>query len=515
MSAPAFAILAAPFMGPAAASKRGAATTDADFAAVLGEAAPVEAPVKSAAPAAPKKDAEVAPAPAEDAAPEVAPEAARVADTIVLPVPAPVTAPAPTLVADVEVDAEAVTAPPVAEVPTAPIDDLVPANNAAPAPTAEPKLAAAAEAAEPNLGAAVKTTAPADAPVAPPAPLETPASAEAKPAADLTAPAPEQPKAAPTPQVAAAAAAAAAVAAAAAAVVATPVTSPALRPAKSAETIAPIEAASSDETPIVAEAAPLEAPAAPAEGPRTRDVIDRALTGRVDAQGVSKNAVATADAAPQTDSAEPAAPVASSSPQPAAARPAVAEPAVLTLQTADDAVVATPAAATGQPVEARAAEPAVSLALSTVSHASIETTAQIAAQIVKKLEGRSVRFEMALTPEGLGNVDVSLDIDADGKLIAKMAFDNPLAATELRGRVDELRRQLQESGFTVADDALTFAERDASAGQHGGSAFDNRPDPRSARAFGAGARLSAEADIAVPSRWIPLTLTPDRVDMKV
>ena len=123
---------------------------------------------------------------------------------------------------------------------------------------------------------------------------------------------------------------------------------------------------------------------------------------------------------------------------------------------------------------------------------------------------------MALTPEGLGQVDVSLDIDADGKLVARMAFDNPLAATELRGRADELRRQLQDAGFAVADDALSFAERDTSAGQQGGSAFDRRSDPRNARAFGAASRLVADEDrMATPAAWIPLALTPDRVDMKV
>ncbi|MBU1346313.1 MAG: flagellar hook-length control protein FliK [Alphaproteobacteria bacterium] len=169
---------------------------------------------------------------------------------------------------------------------------------------------------------------------------------------------------------------------------------------------------------------------------------------------------------------------------------------------------AAPEVARGDPVQAQ------TLSLSTTSQASINATAQIAAQIVKKLEGRSTRFEIALTPDDLGRVDVSLDIDADGQLAARLAFDNPAAAADLRARVDDLRRQLQEAGFTVADDALSFAERDASAGQ--GGAFDRRPDSRNARAFGAASRLSADADAAAATgRWIPLTLTPDRVDMKV
>lgn len=152
--------------------------------------------------------------------------------------------------------------------------------------------------------------------------------------------------------------------------------------------------------------------------------------------------------------------------------------------------------------------------LSTLSNAAIQATAQIAAQIVKKLEGRSTRFEMALTPDDLGRVDVSLDIDEDGALRATLAFDNPVAATELRGRADELRRQLMEAGFSLADDALSFAERDPSAGQ--GGAFDRQTDPRNARAFGAASRLTAEADLSLQTpHWISLSLTPAGVDMKV
>jgi flagellar hook-length control protein FliK len=185
-------------------------------------------------------------------------------------------------------------------------------------------------------------------------------------------------------------------------------------------------------------------------------------------------------------------------------------PVPLAVDAPTTAPVAQTAAAATAPLET-----AVSLGLSQTSRASVETTAQIAAQIIRNHQGRSTRFDMVLTPDSLGQVDVSLEIAADGKLAARLAFDNPLAATELRGRVDELRRQLQEAGFTVADDALSFTERDPSAAGQGGT-FDRRPDPRNARAFGAGARLSADADLsAATGRWIPLALTPDRVDMKV
>ena len=149
---------------------------------------------------------------------------------------------------------------------------------------------------------------------------------------------------------------------------------------------------------------------------------------------------------------------------------------------------------------------------SQLSRATVEATAQIAAQILRRLEGRSTRFEMALTPDELGRVDVKLDIDAEGRLNARLAFDNPAAATDLRGRADELRRQLEDAGFHLADDAFEFAERDS-----GSSAFDRGQDARNgqSRAFTAASRLNAEIDVAQPPGWMALSLSPSGVDMKV
>ncbi|RZJ00108.1 MAG: flagellar hook-length control protein FliK [Brevundimonas sp.] len=147
-----------------------------------------------------------------------------------------------------------------------------------------------------------------------------------------------------------------------------------------------------------------------------------------------------------------------------------------------------------------------------MSRAAIDATAQIAAQIIRKLEGRSTRFEMALTPDDLGRVDVKLDIDSEGRLAARLAFDNPAAATDLRGKADELRRQLEAQGFHLADDAFEFTNRDS-----GSHAFDrggqDQRDGQS-RAFSAAARLNAETD-AQPARWMSLSLSPTGVDMKV
>ncbi len=163
-------------------------------------------------------------------------------------------------------------------------------------------------------------------------------------------------------------------------------------------------------------------------------------------------------------------------------------------------------------VQTQAAAAARDPLVSQLSRATIEATAQIAAQILRRLEGRSTRFEMALTPDELGRVDVKLDIDAEGRLNARLAFDNPAAATDLRGRADELRRQLEDAGFHLADDAFEFAERDS-----GSSTFDRGQDARNgqSRAFTAASRLNDEIDVAQPPRWLALTLSPSGVDMKV
>lgn len=201
-------------------------------------------------------------------------------------------------------------------------------------------------------------------------------------------------------------------------------------------------------------------------------------------------------------------------PTPSSAK--AAEPVIAGVATSDsvspEATTASPAPVYAQPAQ-QAAVSSHAQGLSTLSRATVETTAQLAAQIARKLEGRSTRFDMVLTPEDLGRVDVSLEIGKDGQLSARLAFDNPAAAADLKGRADELRRQLQDAGFQVAGDALDFSQRDPSAG---GGAFE-RQQQRNALFAGA-SRLAAQADtpiVPAPAAWINHSQTPDRVDLKV
>ncbi|WP_306004016.1 flagellar hook-length control protein FliK [Brevundimonas sp. C43] len=287
-----------------------------------------------------------------------------------------------------------------------------------------------------------------------------------------------------------------------------------------AEVVAAISEAASSLTVETAGTSDHLAEAAPSDTPKSSPTaLQPAMPLRGNLHGALEQTGDTAVPAVQTATTEDATP--SSAAIEVAAKPTspsakTAEPAIAAVATSDSALpeakTASPAPADAQPAQ-QAAVSSHAQGLSTLSRATVETTAQLAAQMARKLEGRSTRFDMVLTPEDLGRVDVSLEIGKDGQLSARLAFDNPAAAADLKGRADELRRQLQDAGFQVAGDALDFSQRDPSAG---GGAFE-RQQQRNAL-FAGGSRLAAQADtpiVPAPGAWINHSLTPDRVDLKV
>ena len=266
----------------------------------------------------------------------------------------------------------------------------------------------------------------------------------------------------------------------------------------------PAEAASSD-TP--SQTLPTPTQAAPPLKPLRHELAQQtsnAATTPVSAETTDAKTT-VAETKPLADASSPAL-----SAKPTATTDTVAAPAPLAVSAAQT----TSAGAADTQAIQQAVAPDRDLGLSTLSRATVETTAQLAAQIARRLDSRSTRFDMVLTPEDLGRVDVSLEIGKDGQLSARLAFDNPAAAADLKGRADELRRQLQDAGFQVAGDALDFSQRDPSAGN--GGAFD-RQQQRNAL-FAGGSRLAAQADTPIfpaPGAWINHSQTPERVDLKV
>jgi flagellar hook-length control protein FliK len=125
-----------------------------------------------------------------------------------------------------------------------------------------------------------------------------------------------------------------------------------------------------------------------------------------------------------------------------------------------------------------------------------QTVANLAAQIVKKLDGRSTQFDIQLDPAGLGKVDVRVAIGADGRMSAAMSFDTPQAAAEVKSRAGELQQAMEQAGFDVSG-GMSF---DVASDQgQGGQAQNQQPEAGAAfrgRAFQAA--LDTTADAAPP-----------------
>ncbi|WP_332774257.1 flagellar hook-length control protein FliK [Phenylobacterium sp.] len=260
--------------------------------------------------------------------------------------------------------------------------------------------------------------------------------------------------------------------------------------------------------------------------PVTESGKEKATPGAKAAESARKGAPANA-AAPVSDPDAPTAVVA------AADAASLGDDTSATSQ--DD--VATPSTGNAKPepakanaADAQAAGPAAPAHASAQAqaHASIhsavrgspETVANLAAQIIQKLDGRSTRFDVELNPIGLGQVNVAVEIAANGKMTAALSFETQHAANELRGRSADLQRALEQAGFDVS----------------GGLSFDVAGDGRSAwadqqqqqqqqqqangawrgRAFQAVLGTAGDAaDLAAASALNPQRRTRSGVDVKV
>lgn len=155
------------------------------------------------------------------------------------------------------------------------------------------------------------------------------------------------------------------------------------------------------------------------------------------------------------------------------------------------------APARGDPATSATTTPATLIHAATVSvRGSPQTVANLAAQIVKKLDGRSSQFNVQLDPAGLGKVDVRIAIGADGRMSAAMSFDTPQAAAELKARASELHQAMAQAGFDLTG-GMSFdvaSDRGQSQGQ-GSQAENQRPDAGAAfrgRAFQAALDTTAD-----------------------
>lgn len=149
-------------------------------------------------------------------------------------------------------------------------------------------------------------------------------------------------------------------------------------------------------------------------------------------------------------------------------------------------------------VRAPSAQALTAAAVAAVPRGSPETVARLAADIIRKLDGQSTRFDLELNPHGMGKVDVAIEIDKAGRLTAAMTFDTAQSATDLRGRAAELRQALEQAGFSVSDGGLTFDLAGQGAGFGGRGAAQQQQDRAwNGRAFQRAQSGADEADLAL------------------
>jgi len=98
------------------------------------------------------------------------------------------------------------------------------------------------------------------------------------------------------------------------------------------------------------------------------------------------------------------------------------------------------------------------------------TISDLANQTVAQIGTGSSQFQITLTPEGLGQVSVTVNVEAAGKVSAAFAFERPETADALSGRASDLQRSLEQAGFSLSGSGLTFSvATPASHGQGAGA----------------------------------------------
>jgi len=174
----------------------------------------------------------------------------------------------------------------------------------------------------------------------------------------------------------------------------------------------------------------------------------------------------------------------------------------------------TEAAAPDLATEAKAAPVIQSLAATSQAQATspdrqttatAQTAPLLANEILRKSGGRSAQFDISLTPEGLGKVDVQISINPRGELTASMVFDTPQAAAELRGRSAELQKSLEQAGFQVSQNGLSFSDtsRQGFGTTQQQAQHDQRQGPGLARVFAEASGTAELTDLAAAKAYTP------------
>ncbi|MDB5558449.1 MAG: flagellar hook-length control protein, partial [Enterovirga sp.] len=109
---------------------------------------------------------------------------------------------------------------------------------------------------------------------------------------------------------------------------------------------------------------------------------------------------------------------------------------------------------------------------------------------LKALDGTN-SFEIRLSPDELGRVDVKLDIDQSGEVRAHLIVERPEALALLTRDRAQLERAFEQAGLRPAQDGIAMSLRDGTSGGfagQGGQGGDPQPNT--------GGRSRAAEDVA-------------------
>jgi flagellar hook-length control protein FliK len=264
---------------------------------------------------------------------------------------------------------------------------------------------------------------------------------------------------------------------------------PAVEVAEGEEAAAPVDAVPADalvtpDTPEAVAQAPAADTAAKAAAPVEPKRVSGAFDTRAVKEAVEPEALRDVKGEAKVGEAKPAAANVAGAPLAADAEPAAAAPA-------EAAVKADASSAEPAPAALTTAQTTHAADTAAAARGSPETVARLASDITRKLEGQNSKFELQLDPLGLGKVNVSVEINADGRLTAALSFDTAQAAADLRGRSAELRQALQQAGFDVSENGLSFDL--SSQGQGGG--FGGRETGQDASSWSSRAFMATKAGL--------------------
>jgi hypothetical protein len=127
------------------------------------------------------------------------------------------------------------------------------------------------------------------------------------------------------------------------------------------------------------------------------------------------------------------------------------------------------------------------LAAATPKSASLVTSTtldDLAGQTAAQVNSGASQFQITLNPDGLGQVSVTVNVGAEGKVSAAFAFERPETAEALSGRASDLQKSLEQAGFTLSDAGLSFSM--ATPASHGQGADQGGQTPNQGQNPGGG-----------------------------